>query len=92
VNVLFHDRRGLEGTMSVLPIARRVEGGRTLSNHPVPVTPFDCCARSGLSGDCIAIDAYARLIVAAFPVISASGAQKVQAALATFRAGTHDLK
>jgi hypothetical protein len=74
------------------PIARRGEGGRTLTNHPVPVTPFDCCARSGFLGDDTAIDAYGGRTVAAFPVISASGAQKVQAALAIYRAGTQGLK
>ena len=44
LNVVFHDRRGLSGTMTGVTLARSVDGGRTFVNHRLPVEPFDCCA------------------------------------------------
>jgi hypothetical protein len=92
LNVIFHDRRGQQGTMTGLTLARSIDGGQTFVNHRVPITPFDCCAKSGFFGDYNAIDAYGGRVVAAFPVLTATGQQKVQAALATFRPGTQELQ
>jgi hypothetical protein len=92
VNIVFHDRRGGRGTMTGVTLARSVDGGKTFVNHPVPVTPFDCCEKSGFFGDYNAIDAYGGRVVAAFPVLTTTGQQKVQAAVARFRPGTQDLQ
>ena len=92
VNVIFHDRRGQKGTITGVTLARSIDGGKTFVNHTVPVTPFDCCDKSGFFGDYNAIDAHDGRVVAAFPVLTATGAQKVQAAVAKFRPGTQDLQ
>ena len=42
VNVVFYDRRGLEGTLTGLTLARSVDGGRTFVNHRVGHKPFAC--------------------------------------------------
>jgi hypothetical protein len=92
LNLVFHDRRGQSGTMTGVTLARSVDGGKSFVNHNVAVTPFDCCARSGFFGDYNAIDAYDGHVVAAFPVLTASGQQKVQAAVARFGLSTQELR
>jgi hypothetical protein len=88
LNVVFHDRRHLGGTSTGVTLARSVDGGKTFVNHRLPVTPFECCARSSFFGDYNGIDAYGGHVVAAFPVLTASGQQKVQAVVARFVAGS----
>ena len=92
VNVIFHDRRGQSGTMTGATMARSVDGGRTFINYPLPVTPFDCCEKSAFFGDYNAIDAYGGRVVAAFPVLTTMGQQKVQAAVAIFAPATQELQ
>jgi hypothetical protein len=84
VNIVFHDRRGLSGTMTGLTVARSVDGGRTFTNHAVPLAPFDCCASSSFVGDYNGIDAYGGRVVAVFPVIAGDG-QRIMAAVMRFR-------
>ena len=93
LNVVFHDRRGLPGKMTGVTLARSVDGGKTFANHKLPVPAFDCCDhRSPFFGDYNGIDAYGGRVVAVFPVLTADGQQKVQAAVATFRPGTQELR
>jgi hypothetical protein len=92
INVIFHDRRGGKGTRTGVTLARSVDGGKTFVNYAVPVTPFDCCAKSGFFGDYNGIDAYGGRVVAAFPVLTATAQQKVQAVVARFRPGTQELQ
>jgi hypothetical protein len=99
VNVVFHDRRQGKGTMTSVTLARSVDGGKTFANLPLVarsgagrVPLFDCCSKSAFFGDYNAIDAYGGRVVAAFPVLTASGQQKVQAAVGRFRLGTIDLR
>jgi hypothetical protein len=92
LNLVFHDRRGGKGNVTGVTLARSVDGGRTFVNYAVPVTPFECCERSGFFGDYNAIDAHGGRVVAAFPVLTATGQQKVQAAVAKFRTGTQELQ
>ncbi len=87
VNVVFHDRRGLTGTMTGVTLARSVDGGRTFVNHRVPVEPFDCCAASSFVGDYNGLDAYNGRVVAVFPVITGAQ-QRIMAATMRFRLGT----
>jgi hypothetical protein len=56
------------------------------------VPAFDCCDASAFFGDYNGIDANAGRIVAVFPVLTADGTQKVQAAVAQFRTGTQELR
>jgi hypothetical protein len=99
VNVVFHDRRHSSGTMTSVTLARSVDGGKTFVNLPLasangtgPVPPFDCCTRSAFFGDYNGIDAVGGRVVAVFPILTATGQQKVQAAVARFRSGTIDLQ
>jgi hypothetical protein len=92
LNVIFHDRRGHTGTVTGVTLARSVDGGKTFVNYRLPVTPFECCDRSGFFGAYHGIDAYGGRVVAVFPVLTADGGQKVQAAVARFRPGTQDLQ
>jgi hypothetical protein len=99
VNVVFHDRRHRSGTMTSVTLARSIDGGRTFANLPLtspggtgPVAPFDCCEKSAFFGDYNGIDAYGGRVVAVFPILTATGQQKVQAAVARFRTGTVDLQ
>jgi hypothetical protein len=92
LNVVFHDRRGQKGKLTGVTLARSTDGGKTFVNHTVPVPAFDCCDRSGFFGDYNGIDAYDGRVVAAFPVLTADGTQKVQAAIARFRTGTQDFR
>lgn len=92
VNIVYHDRRGLSGTMTGVTLARSIDGGRTFVSHAVPVEPFDCCEKSAFFGDYNGIDAVGGRVVAAFPVLTGAGEQRVMAAVARFRPGTQDLQ
>lgn len=92
LNVIFHDRRGLAGTMTGITLARSIDGGRTFVNHKVPVEPFDCCARSSFLGDYNGIDAVNGRVVAVFPVLTATGQQRIMAATMRFQPGTQTLQ
>ncbi|MCC7031404.1 MAG: exo-alpha-sialidase [Acidobacteria bacterium] len=87
INVVFHDRRGLSGTMTGVTLARSTDGGRTFVNHRVPVEPFDCCAASSFVGDYNGVDAYAGRVVAVFPTVKGPE-QRILAAVMRFRPGT----
>ena len=93
LNLVYHDRRGAAASSPTgVTLARSVDGGKTFKNYPVPVTPFECCAKSAFFGDYNGIDAYGGRVVAVFPVLTATGQQKVQAAVARFRPGTQELQ
>ncbi|MGE0813251.1 MAG: sialidase family protein [Vicinamibacterales bacterium] len=92
VNVVFHDRRGQSGTMTGVTLARSVDGGRTFTNYALPVEPFDCCARSSFLGDYNGIDASGGRVVAVFPVLPATGDQRIMAATMRFEPGTQTLR
>ena len=94
LNLVFHDRRGLAGTMTGVTLARSIDGGNSFVNLPLPETPFDCCAATSFFGDYNGIDAYGGRVVALFPVVSAKPAaeQRVRAAIVRFRPGTQELQ
>ncbi|HXG88890.1 MAG TPA: sialidase family protein [Vicinamibacterales bacterium] len=94
LNLIFHDRRGLTGTMTGVTLARSIDGGKTFANYPLAVTPFDCCKSSSFFGDYNGIDAYGGRVVATFPVLipSNGNSQAVLAAIARFRPGTQELR
>ncbi len=92
LNVIFHDRRGLTGTMTGVTLARSIDGGRTFVNHALPVEPFDCCARSSFFGDYNGVDAVNGRVVAVFPVLTPSGQQRIMAATMRFLPGTQTLQ
>jgi hypothetical protein len=92
LNVVFHDRRGQTGKATTVTLARSIDGGKTFVNHKLPVPLFECCDASTFFGDYNGIDANGGRVVAVFPVLTADGTQKVQAAVARFRTGSQDLR
>jgi hypothetical protein len=93
LNVVYHERKGTAATSPTgVTLARSVDGGRTFKTYPVPITPFECCTASAFFGDYNGIDAHGGRVVAVFPVLTATGEQRVQGAVARFRPGTQELQ
>jgi len=92
LNVIFHDRRGVNGNVTGVTLARSVDGGHSFVNYKLSVTPFECCERSTFFGDYNGIDAYGGRVVAVFPVRTAEAQQRFLAAVARFRTGTQELR
>jgi hypothetical protein len=92
VNLGFHDRRNQSESTTGVTLARSVDGGKTFVNFPLPVPAFACCTKSAFFGDYNGIDAYGGRVIAAFPMLTATAQQKVQAAVARFRPGTVELQ
>ena len=65
VNVVFYDRRGLDGTMTGVTLARSLDGGRTFVNHPIDLDPF-ACNPDVFFGDYTGIDARDGLVIPIF--------------------------
>jgi hypothetical protein len=87
VNVVFHDRRGYDGTTTGLTMARSVDGGRTFVNHPVGQKPFETYP-DVFFGDYNGISAYGGRVVAVYPHFTAPDALAVSAVLFRFEPGT----
>ena len=91
VNLVFHDRAGLTGTMTGVTAARSIDGGKTFVNYHLPVEPFDCCERSTFFGDYSGLDAMGGRVVAAFPVLTSTGQQRIMSAVLRFKPGTQTM-
>jgi hypothetical protein len=90
INIVFHDRRDLEGTKTAVTLARSVDGGQTFVNHKIALPPFEC--QSGVFfGDYNGIDAYNGLVVPIFPHFISSRDLAVSVALFRFKPGTQEL-
>jgi len=93
LNVVYHDRKGATAAAPTgVTLARSVDGGKTFKTYPVPIASFECCGASPFFGDYNGIDAHGGRVVAVFPVLTAGGRQRVQAAVARFRPGTQELQ
>jgi hypothetical protein len=93
LNVVYHERKGTAATAPTgVTLARSIDGGRTFKTYPVPIAPFECCTASSFFGDYNGIDAHGGRVVAVFPILTATGEQKVQGAVARFRPGTQELQ
>lgn len=66
LHVVFHDRRGGDGTETSVTLARSDDGGRTWFNTAVPLAPFSTTDTVAF-GDYNGIDAVDGRVVAAFP-------------------------
>jgi hypothetical protein len=88
VNVVFYDRRDLEGTLTSLYVARSVDGGRTFVNHKVDQEPFSPGGR--FLGDYNGIDAHSGRVVALYAHVVAKKQIALSAALFRFRPGTQE--
>lgn len=90
VNVVFHDRRDLEGTKTTVTMARSVDGGKTFVNHKIALPAFEC-QPDVFFGDYNGIDAYNGLVVPIFPHFVNNRELAVSVALFRFKPGTQEL-
>ena len=89
LNVVFYDRRRLEGTKTGLTLARSVDGGRSFVNYPISLAPFET-HESVFFGDYNGIDAVNGLVVPIFTHYISSRELAVSAALFRFKPGTQE--
>ncbi len=87
INIVFYDRRDLDGTSTGLTLARSVDGGRTFVNHKINQPPFTCNSRV-FFGDYIGIAANNGRVVAVYPHFVNNKEIALSAALFRFQPGT----
>jgi len=90
VNVVFYDRRGLEGTLTGLTLARSVDGGRTFVNHQVGQKPFSCQDKVFM-GDYIGLAAQDGRVVAVYTHLLDENETALSAAVFRFKTGTQEV-
>ena len=90
VNVVFYDRRDLEGVKTGLTLARSVDGGRTFVNHRVAQEPFDGEAGNVFFGDYIGVAAHGGQVVAAYMHFVGRRKLALSAAIFRFKPGTQE--
>ena len=89
VNVVFYDRRGLEGTLTGLTLARSVDGGRTFVNHRVGQKPF-ACQDKVFMGDYIGLAAQGGRVVTVYTHVLDESETALSAAVFRFKTGTQE--
>jgi len=90
VNVVFYDRRDLNGTETAVTLARSIDGGRTFANHRIDLPAFSC-NEEVFFGDYNGIDAYGGLVVPIFTHFISDENLAVSAAVFRFNPGTHEI-
>ena len=90
VNVVFYDRRGLDGTLTGVTLARSINGGRTFVNHPIDIEPF-ACNPDVFFGDYTGIDARDGLVIPVFMHFVDEVETAVSVARFEFEPGTQQL-
>jgi BNR/Asp-box repeat len=88
VNVVFYDRRDLEGANTGLTLARSVDGGRTFVNHKINQEPFVCDRKGGFFGDYLGLDAFGGRVAALYMHYVEGPKVAVSAAIFDFELGT----
>ena len=91
LNVVFYDRRELDGTDTGVRLARSIDGGRTFVDHPIDLAPFPCNPEV-FFGDYTGIDALDGLVVPVFMHFVDDTETAVSAALFEFRPGTQEIR
>lgn len=89
VNVLFYDRRDLDGTKTGVTLARSVDGGRTFVNHRINQPPFEC-EEGVFFGDYIGVAAQDGRVVGVYMHFVAKQKLALSAALFRFKPGTQE--
>lgn len=87
INIIFYDRRDLNGTKTGLTLARSIDGGKTFTNHKINLAPFEC-DKSVFFGDYSGIDAYGGRVVPIFMHFIGKRELAVSAAIFDFKLGT----
>jgi hypothetical protein len=89
VNVVYYDRRGLDGANTGLTLARSVDGGKTFVNYVIDQKPFEC--QPGLFfGDYIGLTAHGGRVAAVYSYHEAPRELALGAALFRFKPGTQE--
>jgi hypothetical protein len=86
VNIVFYDRRDLDGTKTGVTLARSIDGGKTFVNHKLEVEPFEC-NKGIFFGDYSGIDAYGGRVVPIFTHFIGKRELAVSAAIFDFKPG-----
>ncbi len=87
VNIVFYDRRDLEGTKTGVTLARSIDGGKTFVNHKLNLAPFEC-HKSVFLGDYNGIDAYGGRVAPIFTHFIGKRELAVSVAIFDFKPGT----
>ncbi len=91
INVVFHDRRGLTGTLTGATLARSIDGGKTFVNYHIDMPPF-AMSDAIFFGDYNGIAALDGRVVAGFPRQEPGPNTRVMAAVFRFKPGTQDIR
>lgn len=91
LNVAFYDRRGTDGTLTGLSLARSVDGGRSFVNHRLAQEPFAMSDR-GFFGDYLGTDARAGRVVVVYPCFTGEDDVALRAAVFRFKPGTQEAR
>jgi hypothetical protein len=89
LNLVFYDRRNLEGTKTGLTLARSVDGGKTFVNYKINLEPFESNQQI-FFGDYNGIDAFNGLVTPIFTHFIGPRDLAVSAAFFKFKAGTQE--
>src|SRR5581483_4548471 len=89
LNIVFYDRRDLEGTKTGVTLARSIDGGKAFINHKINLEPF-ACNEKVFFGDYNGIDAYDGLVVPIFTHFISDKELAVSVALFHFKPGTQE--
>jgi hypothetical protein len=87
VNIVFYDRRDLDGTKTGVTLARSIDGGKTFVNHKISLAPFEC-NKGVFFGDYSGIDAYGGRVVPIFTHFTNKRDLAVSVAIFDFKPGT----
>lgn len=87
INIVFYDRRNLDGTKTGLTLARSIDGGKTFVNHQINIEPFSC-EQGVFFGDYSGVDAYGGRVVPIFTHFVSKRELAVSAAIFDFKPGT----
>ena len=88
-NIVFYDRRGTEGELTRLTLARSTDGGRTFVNYQIDVSPFVCDSKV-FSGDYSGICAFNGRVVPIFMHFIEKKKLAISVALFRFKPSTQE--
>jgi hypothetical protein len=89
INILFYDRRDLEGTLTGLTLARSVDGGKTFVNHRLAQEPFRCY-KEVFFGDYIGVAGRGGRVIGVYPHFISPKEVAISAAIFRFRPGSQE--
>ena len=89
VNIIFYDRRDMNGTFTGLTLARSIDGGKTFVNYKIDQTPFECNSKV-FFGDYIGIDSYNGEVAADYMYFKNPTETAVNSVVFHFKPGTQN--